>query len=300
MYSGAIAATIGRHERGVATVTSPAPDRSAPMRREVRRAGLARASRRRPARGRSRPCASRRRAPARSRASARASAARAAALRARRAAARNADVGDHQIAGVRVGRRKDQRNLRRRQRDGHRRLDRLARRAPCVSADSPVGRSIATTGTPSALTSATTVSSSPVSGPRKPVPKIASTISVALGDLAEVQLPLLRVGDLDDRQADAAEDLEIDARVAAARRRRCRAGRPRLDAALHQRARDDEAVAAVVAAAAEHRRRGSSRGRRTPLPSPRRPGGRRSPSARSTECRCPRSCGDRPRASARC
>ena len=31
MYSGAIAATIGRHDAGVATVTSPAPDFSAPI-----------------------------------------------------------------------------------------------------------------------------------------------------------------------------------------------------------------------------------------------------------------------------
>jgi hypothetical protein len=31
MYSGAIAATIGRHDLGVAIVTSPAPDRSAPV-----------------------------------------------------------------------------------------------------------------------------------------------------------------------------------------------------------------------------------------------------------------------------
>ena len=31
MYSGAIAATIGRHDAGVATVTRPAPDRSAPI-----------------------------------------------------------------------------------------------------------------------------------------------------------------------------------------------------------------------------------------------------------------------------
>ena len=37
---------------------------------------------------------------------------------------------------------------------------------------------------------------------------------VALGDFGEVQLPLLRVGDLDDRHADAAEHLEVDARVA--------------------------------------------------------------------------------------
>ena len=85
---------------------------------------------------------------------------------------------------------------------------------------------------PEALTSAITVSISPVSGPLRPVPKIASTISVAVGDLAEVQLPRLAVGDLDDGEAEAAEDLEVDARVAAHvgdaaeqedRRRRCRA-----------------------------------------------------------------------------
>ena len=35
----------------------------------------------------------------------------------------------------------------------------------CESADTPVGRSMATTGTPRPFTSATTVSSKPVSGP---------------------------------------------------------------------------------------------------------------------------------------
>ena len=38
---------------------------------------------------------------------------------------RDADVGDHEVAGVGVGRRQDERQLRRRQRDGHRRLDGL-------------------------------------------------------------------------------------------------------------------------------------------------------------------------------
>ena len=41
MYSGAIAATIGWQRAGVATVTRPAPDRSAPIAGEMRRAGLA-------------------------------------------------------------------------------------------------------------------------------------------------------------------------------------------------------------------------------------------------------------------
>ena len=46
------------------------------------------------------------------------------------------------------------------------------------SADNPDGRSIATTGMPEALTSAATLSIRPESGAFKPVPKIASTMSV--------------------------------------------------------------------------------------------------------------------------
>ena len=75
---------------------------------------------------------------------------------------------------------------------------------------------------------------------------------VALGDLAEVQLPFLRVGDLDHGQADAAEDLEVRARVTANVAHAAEQEDGRLDAALRQRARDDEAVAAVVAAPAQH------------------------------------------------
>ncbi len=66
-----------------------------------------------------------------------------------------------------------------------------------------------------------------------------------------MQLPFLRVGDLDDRHADAAEDLEVGARVAAHLSDAAEQEDRGLDAALHQRARDDEAVAAVVAAAAD-------------------------------------------------
>ena len=85
-----------------------------------------------------------------------------------------------------------------------------------VSADSPLGRSIDTIGMSDALMSATTVSSIPASGATSsPVPKIASTISVHCGDLGEVQLPRLLVVDLDDGDAEPAEDLEVHARVAA-------------------------------------------------------------------------------------
>jgi hypothetical protein len=75
---------------------------------------------------------------------------------------------------------------------------------------------------------------------------------IAGGDFREVQLPGLRVGDLDDGDADAAEDLEVDARVAPRLRDAAEQEDERFDAALGERARDDEAVAAVVAAAAEN------------------------------------------------
>ena len=75
---------------------------------------------------------------------------------------------------------------------------------------------------------------------------------VALGDLAEVQLPLLPGRDLDDGEADAAEDLEVEPGVAAHVADAAEQEHRRLDAALRQRARDDEAVASVVAAPAQH------------------------------------------------
>ena len=93
----------------------------------------------------------------------------------------------------------------------------------------------------------------PEIGAFRPVPKIASTISVQSLDLGEVQLPRLAVGDLDDGQAEAAEDLEVDAGVAADLGDAADQEHRDVDAALHQRPRHDEAVAAVVAAAAQHR-----------------------------------------------
>ena len=88
--------------------------------------------------------------------------------------------------------------------------------------------------------------------PRKPGAESRVDDQIALGDFGEVQLPLLRVGDLDDGHADAAEHLEVDARVAAHLGDAAEQEDRSLDAALHQRARDHEAVAAVVAAAAQH------------------------------------------------
>ena len=112
----------------------------------------------------------------------------------------------------------------------------------------------------------------------------------ALRDLGEVQLPALLVVDLDDGDAEPAEDLEIHA----SRRRGRRRSVPidehrRVDAALQQRPRDDEAVAAVVAAPAQDRHAAVEPRLRRPPPSPPPPGGRRSPSAPATGCRCLRS-----------
>ncbi len=68
----------------------------------------------------------------------------------------------------------------------------------------------------------------------------------------EVQLPRLAVGNLDDREAKPTQDLEVRSRVAANLGDTSDQEHRDVHAALHQRARHDEAVAAVVAAAAEH------------------------------------------------
>ena len=115
-----------------------------------------------------------------------------------------------------------------------------------------------------------------------------------------VQLPRLGVGDLDDRHADAAEDVEIGARVAAdlgdAAEQETPTSTPRCSSVRATTKPSPPLLPRPQSTAT----RLSRRGPRTPLPSPPRPGGRRSPSARSTGCRCPRWSGDRPRASARC
>ena len=71
------------------------------------------------------------------------------------------------------------------------------------------------------------------------------------GDLGAVQLPRGFVGDFDDGLPDAAEDFEVDARVALDLGEPANHEHRDVEAALLQRARDDEAVAAVVALAAD-------------------------------------------------
>ena len=68
-----------------------------------------------------------------------------------------------------------------------------------------------------------------------------------------MQLPRLTVGNLHDRDAEAAQDLEIGPGIAAHIRHSSQEEDRDLGAPLDEGARDDEAVAAVVAATAQHR-----------------------------------------------
>jgi hypothetical protein len=216
MYSGAMAATIGRHDRGVATVTSPAPDRSAPtaarcaapVQLEVLPVHLVEERQ------------------------------------------RNPDVRDHEIARVRVRRRKDQRDLRRRERHRHRGLD-----GGSVDGGA-VGRE--TRGQVDRDNRHAQAVQVGDDGLEKPGERTAEAGAedrvddeIAVRELARVQLPLLRARDLDHGHADAAEHLEVRARVAADLGHAPQQKDGGVDAALHERARDHEPVAAVVATAAD-------------------------------------------------
>src|SRR5262249_54181151 len=68
----------------------------------------------------------------------------------------------------------------------------------------------------------------------------------------DTQTPRLAVGDLDDGEAEAAEDFEVDAGIAANVGDTPDEEHRDVDATLHERPRDHEPVAAVVAAAAQH------------------------------------------------
>ena len=165
----------------------------------------------------------------------------------------NADVGDDDVAGARLGRAAAP----------------AAASAPpsvtvmpasiespigsCESADRPDGRSIATTGMPERVDVGDDRLEQAATAARSgPVPKIASTISVqsltsekcsshawlsAISTTVRPRRPRIS---------------RFDARVAADVGDAADQEHRHVDAALHQRARDDEAVAAVVAAAAQH------------------------------------------------
>src|SRR3954453_4897774 len=129
------------------------------------------------------------------------------------------------------------------------------------SADSPDGRSIATTGMPDALTSATTDSMNPEIGALRRVPKIASTISVQsptsetcssqawlAATSTTVRPTRPRISRVMAGAPEPAEDFEVDAGVAADVLDAADQEHRDFNAALPQGPRHDEAVAAVVAA----------------------------------------------------
>ena len=122
----------------------------------------------------------------------------------------------------------------------------------CESADSPDGKSTATTGMPEALTSATTVSSRPDNGAFSPVPKIASTISVQwpISEKCSSHAWLSAISTI--VRPEPSKNFKVDPRVTSDLRDEADEKHGNLDAALDQRPRDDESVTAVVASAAQH------------------------------------------------
>ena len=128
----------------------------------------------------------------------------------------DADVRDDQIAGVRVGRRKDSGIF------GAASvtvIDASIAGPPTValSAETPVGRSIATIGTPERIQVGDNGFEKPVQASVKAGAEDRVDDQVAIRQCGGVELPLLRVGDLDDRHADATEHFEVGAGVAAER-----------------------------------------------------------------------------------
>ena len=303
----AVRHVLGRHaprrsawqDAGVATVTRPAPDRSAPIAGQMRGAGLAARS------GDDEDVAvvalvavrrSRREVLARGR---RASAARSAGRRANRSPRPECRC-------------RRSRCRRRASRPAAARAAASARRASPSSRprstrrsarrSRPTGRTAGrstTTGMPDALTSAITLSIRPLSGAFRPVPKIASTMSVQsrTSEKCSSHAWLSAISTtVTPRWPRISRLIRASPRTSATRpMRNTETSTPRWT----QRARDDEAVAAVVAAAAQHgdlplEQVGVDRlHRRHHLPA----GVFHQDERR--ECRCPRSSGDRLRASGR-
>ncbi len=121
------------------------------------------------------------------------------------------------------------------------------------SADSPLGRSTATTGTAPALRSWTIVSRETLEGRLEAGAEQGIDDNVPPQHLGAVQLPVLGGPDLDHVEPEAAENVEIQPRVAADAGCVPEEVDLDVDAGLPEHARHDEPVAAVVAAAGEHR-----------------------------------------------
>ena len=162
----------------------------------------------------------------------------------------NADVGHHHLAGLLLRRRQDERQLRRTERNRHRRFDAVANQIRRVGRHArrhvdghdrnarpvDVGHDRFVDAGERGLEAR---------------PKERVDDQRVPGNFREVQLPLTLVGNLDDRDAKTAEDLQVDPGIAFDLGDLPDDEHRDFDAALMERARDNEAVAAVVALSAE-------------------------------------------------
>ena len=134
---------------------------------------------------------------------------------------RNADVGDHDAARLRLARRQHERKLRRGKRHRHGGADAFADRfgvigrqaARQIDGDHRNARGVDVCG-----------NRFHHAGERRLEAGTEDRVDdqVALGDFGEVEIPGLLVGNLDDRQSEAAENLEVQPRVALDGRHRSR------------------------------------------------------------------------------
>ena len=204
MYSGAMAARIGCTDRGVATVTRPAPDRRAAMAARCA-APLLPID---PATIRTRPnsplCASGSRGSSTVRIDAAGDDLDVRPVEPLDDGLRNADVGDHELAADALRGRQDVADLRRGQRHRHRRAHGLALHLMRVGRAARSARPPRRPAVPLPFRSPTMVGYMPSSACRRPGAEHRVDHEVALRDLGEVQLPRLFVGDLHDRRAESA------------------------------------------------------------------------------------------------
>ena len=158
---------------------------------------------------------------------------------------RYADVGDDHLARLLLRRRQDERQLRRAERDGDRRLDAIADQVRGVGRH-PRRQVDRDDRNPAGVQVGDDRLVQPIERAAEAGPEQRVDDQIVPGNLGEMQLPLSLVVDLDDGDAEAAENLEVDARIALDLAHLSDDEDGCLDAALMQRARDDEAVAAVV------------------------------------------------------
>ena len=122
-----------------------------------------------------------------------------------------------------------------------------------VSAERPLGRSIDTTSADSAFTSLDHPPGQPGERRRQPRAEQGVHDEIARADRRRVPIPVGLVRDLDDRQRQGAQALEVGAGVAFDVGGAAEEEHRDVDVPLPQRPGHDQAVPAVVAAPAEHR-----------------------------------------------